>query len=127
MEKLSNHFSNVAVKPLSEVEVNLRKSNQHELQGIQRLREIFGSDRRTIDSTCLYLAHDEADRLSQDGQLTWYDSRKNDPTRSAEFRLYYKSSNERLILFRQLERLYPHGRTKDLSSFIGYIRDQQCG
>lgn len=96
MEKLSNHFTGVAVKPLSEVEVNPTKSNQHELQGVQKLREILGSDRRKIDSTCIYLADDEADRVSQDGQLTWYDSRENDPKRSAEFRLYYKSSNEPL-------------------------------
>ncbi len=96
MEKLSNHFTGVAVKPLSEVEVNPTKSNQHELQGVQRLREILGSDRRKIDSTCIYLASDESERLSQDGQLTWYDSRENDPKRSAEYRLYYKSSNEPL-------------------------------
>lgn len=96
MEKLSNHFTGIAVKPLSEVEVNPTKSNQHELQGVQKLREILGGDRRKIDSTCIYLADDEADRLSQDGQLTWYDSREYDPKRSAEFRLYYKSSNEPL-------------------------------
>lgn len=96
MEKLSHHFTGVAVKPLSEVEVNPKKSNQHELQGVQRLREILGSDRRTIDSTCIYLADDEADRLSQDGPLTWYDSRETDPVRSPEYRLYYKNSNEPL-------------------------------
>lgn len=96
MEKLSDHFTGVAVKLLSEVEVNPDKSNQHELQGVQKLRDILGSEKRTIDSTCIYLSDDESDRLSQDGQLTWYDCRKNDPTRSAEFRLYYKSSNETL-------------------------------
>ncbi|GGY50353.1 type II restriction endonuclease [Bacterioplanes sanyensis] len=96
MEKLSNHFTGIAVKLLSEVEINPRKSNQHELQGVQRLREILGNDRRDIKTTCIYLADDEVDRLSQDGQLTWYDSREKNPSRSAEFRLYYRSSNEPL-------------------------------
>ena len=96
MEKLSNHFTGVAVKPLSEVEVNPRTSNQHELQGVQKLKKILGGDRRKIDSTCIYLADDEADRLSQDGKLTWYDCREYDSKRSAEFRLYYTTSNEPL-------------------------------
>jgi hypothetical protein len=96
MEKLSDYFTGVAVKTLSEVEVNPNKSNQHELQGVHKLLRILGKDRRIIDSTCIYLADDEADRLSQDVQLTWYDARENTPHRSAEFRLYYQNSNEPL-------------------------------
>lgn len=96
MERLSNHFTGVAVKLLRDVEVNPDRSNQHELQGVQQLREILGSERRRIDCTCIYLADEESDRLSQDGELTWYDARENDPNRSAEYRLYYMSSNEPL-------------------------------
>lgn len=96
MEKLSTHFTGVGVKLLSEVEVNPKKSNQHELQGVQKLRQILGNERLYIESTCLYMGDDDADRLSQNGTLTWYDARENDPARSAEFRLYYKSSNEPL-------------------------------
>lgn len=96
MEKLSNHFTGVAVKPLSEVEVNPKKSNQHELQGIEDLKEILGTGRRSIKSNCIYLADDESERLSQEGELTWYDSRENIPYRKAEYRLYYKKNNEPL-------------------------------
>lgn len=96
MEKLSNHFTGVAVKLLTEVEVNPTKSNQHELQGVQKLREVLGTDRRTVESTCIYIADEESERISQDGQLTWYDARENDPKRSAEYRLYYRSTNEPL-------------------------------
>ncbi|MCH8529562.1 MAG: hypothetical protein LAT65_01795 [Saccharospirillum sp.] len=96
MERLSNHFTSIAAKQLTEVEVNPKKSNQHELQGVQKLREMLGSERRRVASTCIYLADEESDRLSQEGQLTWYDSRKGQPNRSAEYRLYYQSSNEPL-------------------------------
>lgn len=96
MQQLSTYFKGVAAKLLSEVEVNPKRSNQHEMQGIQQLRTMLGTERRSIPSTCIYLADEPEKRVTHEGDLSWYDSRERDEKRSAEFRLYYKSGNDAL-------------------------------
>lgn len=85
---LSDHFTAIAYKRLSAVEVDLRKSNQHEFNGSAALKRVLGSARRKLEVDFMFLTDDEPP-ITERVQLTWYDSRENVPTRSAEYRLYF--------------------------------------
>ncbi|MDR3680522.1 MAG: type II restriction endonuclease [Flavipsychrobacter sp.] len=89
---LSKFFTGVGVKRLSRVEIESNSSNQHEFNGINEFRTIFGSEKRKFTTKFIYLSDDEDKTLESDGFMTWYDARENHPFRT-EFRLYY-SSNE---------------------------------
>lgn len=89
---LSRFFLGVGVKRLSQVEVAPDASNQHEFNGINEFRSIFGSEKRKFETKFIFLSDDEDKLLEANGFMTWYDARENHPTRT-EFRLYY-SSNE---------------------------------
>ena len=92
ISKLSNHFKGVAFKKLSNVEVQPAVSNQHEFNGVQSLKALFGTEKRTFDARFLYLGDDEEDTLAEAGFVTWYDSREHTPDRS-EYRCYYSSTD----------------------------------
>lgn len=97
---LSSHFEGVAVKRLAAVDANPESSNQHEVTGSEPLVRILGRDDRKFPrggednrfpATYIWLAG-EQEALSEEGWLSWYDSRRNDPKRSAEWRLYYQGN-----------------------------------
>ena len=88
---LSDYFTAVASKKLSKVEIIDVCSNQHEFNGVSDLKRLFGNDsasKKIIPTTFLYLSDYDEDYIQSEGRMTWYDSRKEHPTRS-EFRLYY--------------------------------------
>lgn len=85
---LSEYFKGFAVKKLSEVEVNPKKSNQHEFQGISALKRILGLERIETNAQFIYFSDFEDDIVFDESKLTWYDSRENQPTRS-EYRMYF--------------------------------------
>ena len=88
---LSDHFTGVAVKRLSEVETNPAASNQHEFNGSAELRSLFGEDdRRNIPTRFLWIGQ-EQEAVSVDGYISWYDARRRHPSRT-EYRLYYPSN-----------------------------------
>jgi len=88
---LSKYFSGIAAKRLSAVEIDSLSSNQHEFNGIQKLREILGTEKVSFDATFLFIP-DEEDKVVEDqGILTWYDARENHPSRT-EYRLYYPTN-----------------------------------
>lgn len=90
---LSEYFTGVAAKLLSAVEANSFISNQHEFNGVNGLKALFGqaSGKQTYPARFIYLCdRDDAPVLS-DGFLTWYDARENHPTRS-EHRLYFPTT-----------------------------------
>lgn len=89
---LSDYFTGVAAKRLSQVEINLSKSNQHEFAGIKPFVGILGSSKQRFQALFIYFGNDEEDTIAAEGTLTWYDSRENKPDRSAEFRLYFPAS-----------------------------------
>ncbi len=91
---LSEFFQAVAVKRLSQVEVDKSKSNQHEFNGDQNLIAVFGpGDRKTTSPAFfLYLTDDDEKCDTDRGTVTWYDSRRNNPKRASEYRLYYTSN-----------------------------------
>jgi hypothetical protein len=85
---LSDYFVGAAVKRLSAVEADSERSHQHEFAG-GHLRKMFGDeDRLEFPARFIWLS-DEQEGISEDGKLSWYDSRRNNPDRSAEYRLYY--------------------------------------
>ncbi len=89
--RLREFFTAVAAKRLRAVEVDRTTSNQHEFNGINRFRKMLG-DARTFDTTFLYL-DDESDPVRAAGTTTWYDARRDQPNRSAEYRLYFPSTD----------------------------------
>ena len=93
MTKLSDYFIAVATKTLSRVEVDPATSNQREFNGVNCLKRILGetSEKSSFPCTFIYQNDVSEDSLVNAGEVTWYDARKNHPTRS-EFRLYFKPS-----------------------------------
>jgi hypothetical protein len=78
------------IKRLSAVESEREESNQHELNGTGALRALLGDERRThMDARWIVLA-DDREPVIQPDTFTWYNARANVPTRSAEWRLYYR-------------------------------------
>jgi hypothetical protein len=94
MTTLDTYFSGVAVKYLSAVDTTPSKSNQHEI-GSNKFSAILGvpSDSNAVfEATFLYFDPDKDEVVRSFGPLTWYDSRKNNPSRSPEYRLYYPNN-----------------------------------
>lgn len=83
-------MANIAVKTLSEVEVNSWASNQHEFNGVTQLRELLGADKQSFSAHFYYLSN-AGIKDRETGSLTWYDARENHPYRT-EYRLYYDAS-----------------------------------
>ena len=91
-KSLARYFSGVAIKRLSEVEANPGRSNQHEFNGVRKLHEILGQEKRRFPARFLYMTdQDDGMPVTDSGFLSWYDSRENDPHRS-EYRLYYSDN-----------------------------------
>lgn len=88
---LSEYFRSVASKRLSAVEVEPNASHQHEFNGVAGLKKILGTEKQHIKATFFYFEDDMEEGIREDGDLTWYDSRKKHPKRS-EFRLYFQET-----------------------------------
>lgn len=87
---LADYYTGVGFKRLRATEVDPGTSHGHEFQGIGAFRDLFGSEKQRFQANLLYLADSiEGGIVSQEGTLSWYNSRENDPNRSPEFRLYY--------------------------------------
>lgn len=109
---LSDFFQGVGAKFLAQVDTISEVSNQHEVTGSDPLRRILGETARKqadrFDATYIWISG-EQESLTEYGKLSWYDSRKNDPTRGAEWRLYYQTNavtrtmqpNNTLVVARQ--------------------------
>ena len=85
---LRDYVDGAMCKSLPAIDISANKSHQHEFQGSKPLRALLGdSNRKNIPARFVYL-DDEATSVDA-GRLSWYDSRRNNPNRSAEWRLYY--------------------------------------
>lgn len=89
---LSDFFSGIAAKRLSEVEISAESSNQHEFNGINGFKEILGTEKTKFPVKFIFLADNEEQTIIDDGFATWYDARENHPSRT-EYRLYYSDSD----------------------------------
>jgi hypothetical protein len=89
---LSDCFVRIASKRLSAVEADPTKSNQHEFNGNGALRGLLGNEERKKIPTKFIWLNDFQEGASDEGFVTWYDSRRNQTHRSAEYRLYYPTN-----------------------------------
>lgn len=92
---LSEYFEGVAAKRLSAVEADETRSNQHEYNATKRMLMFIGrpTEPTRIPARFLYLTDDDPEPLVEDAFLTLYDSRKDQPHRSAEYRFYFPTTN----------------------------------
>lgn len=121
---LSSYFDGVGVKRLAAVDASTA-SNQHEVTGSRPLARILGEVDRNrprggadtrFHATYIWLAA-EQEAITEEGRLSWYDSRRKDPTRSAEWRLYYQD-NAVTELMRPGDTLFVARRPDDHLMFI---------
>ncbi|MFP3976654.1 type II restriction endonuclease [Marinobacter sp. KMM 10035] len=97
LDSVSEIFEGAAAKYLSVVDSDSSRSNQHEIGGLPSVgfKRYLGtpgkSDEYRFPSLMAYLTDEEEAELCQDS-VTWYDSRRKNPKRSPEYRLYYKSN-----------------------------------
>ena len=83
---LSNLFVGAVAKRLTLVETITERSNQHEFQGIQPLRQLLGDDdRKGVDAEFIWLSDDQGS-LTESGFLSWSNVRKGKP-RAPEYHL----------------------------------------
>ncbi len=99
--RLDSEFQGFAWKRLTPHEIRPDVSNGHEFQGVNGLAELIGrEDRKNIPTDYHLLGDDDEGRISVREVIrstaSWYDSRRNDPKRSAEWRLYYPAEVERI-------------------------------
>jgi len=89
---LSDYFDGVASKILTTVEADLNRSNQHEFQGVAKLRTLFGTptDKIRYPANFIYMTDDEP--VMDEGFVTWSDVRRGNPNRSPEYHLYYSTT-----------------------------------
>ncbi len=91
---LSEYFVGVAAKTLSAVDIDITRSNQHEIGGTRALRPFMGvpSTSECWKTTFIYLDDESEEPLSEDAQVTYYDPRANNPSRSPEPRFYFPTT-----------------------------------
>lgn len=89
---LGNFYDGLAWKFLTKIDLPNRGSNQHELQGISKLRQLLG-DRSHSRFRVLWRMLNVDDEGVEESvhDMTWYDARRNNPNRSPEWRFYYES------------------------------------
>jgi len=93
-QNLSDFISAIAYKKLSAVETDRRVSNQHEFNGVTKLKNILGTPKKPyyFPARVIYFSDLDDDLTAADTTLSWYDSRKGVSTRAAEYRLYYQKN-----------------------------------
>ncbi|BDU18082.1 type II restriction endonuclease [Lysobacter auxotrophicus] len=91
---LSEYFEGVAVKRLSAVEADTTRSNQHEYNATKDMLAFMGrpSGRTRLPARFIYLDDQSDEPIIEDAFLTLYDSRENQPLRSAEYRFYFPTT-----------------------------------
>ncbi|MDB5801657.1 MAG: restriction endonuclease [Rhodocyclales bacterium] len=97
-DSIADYFEGVAAKHLSAVDADPGRSNQHEIGGLPSVgfRQYLGSpgksDKLAYPARLVYLSDTEDAPVICEDTLTWYDARWKHPTRSSEYRLYYKTN-----------------------------------
>jgi EcoRII C terminal len=88
---LSDHFTGIAAKRLSAVEVDTARSNQHEFNGTSALKQLLGDETFIERNSRFIWLGRENEGISDDAPVSWYDARAAHPTRT-EWRLYFKNN-----------------------------------
>ncbi len=92
---LSEYFEGVAAKRLTAVEADETRSHQHEYNATKQMLAFIDrpTERTRITTRFLYLTDEDPEPIVEDAFLTLYDSRKDQPHRSAEYRFYFPTTN----------------------------------
>lgn len=96
---LSEYFEGVAAKCLSAVEANVLRSNQHEFNGVEGLRQILGEPEGKVPypAKVIYLTDSDDEPIIEDAIFTWYDARQKARVERSvmrwEYRLYFPTTN----------------------------------
>lgn len=98
MERISRYFEGVAWKYLAAVDADRSRSNQHEIGGLVKagFKKHLGdpgSQIRRWPTRFLYLADDQDESVSALASTSWYNSRRENPKRRPELRLYYEDNS----------------------------------
>lgn len=97
-DRISDYFEGVAAKYLSAVDADPGSSNQHEIGGLPAagFKQYLGTPGKTEEyrfkAKQIYFTDDSVAPDFSEGMVTWYDCRRKQPHRSAEFRLYYNTN-----------------------------------
>lgn len=93
---LSSYFTGAAAKRLSPVETDPSRSNQHEFNGVARLRQLFGDSpgKQVLPARFIYLRDSGGKPVTAEGSVTWYDARARSVERTgrSEHRLYFPAT-----------------------------------
>lgn len=96
-DKISDYFDGVAAKYLSAVDAEPKKSNQHEIGGLKKagFAQFLGEGAEDFRYRVrqVYISDDLEEPVVCDSHVTWYNTRRDDPNRSPEYRLYYCESS----------------------------------
>ena len=96
---LSRYFKGVASKRLRVVEVNPKKSNQHEFNGNSELKRMLGEPdgKQRISARFMYFSDASEEPIFYEGHLTWYDARakgkRERGVNRKEYRLYFTGND----------------------------------
>ena len=86
---ISDHFKAVSFKSLAQVDLP-GGSNQHEVGSPLALRKVFGETEISGEMDW-YFFSDSCETQKEKSRFTYYDSRRKNPNRAPEWRLYYYS------------------------------------
>lgn len=134
---LSTYIEGVAIKRLRKVEVNPQKSNQHELNGSEPLKQLLGLESFYDRPAKFIWLGGENEGITETARVTWYDSRIKQPGRGAEWRLYYQTNpvmelalEGNLLVVARMPRnqltliIAPDGTTANQLAWLFGIRDE---
>jgi hypothetical protein len=97
-DRISDYFEGVAAKYLSAVDADPGRSHQHEIGGLPAagFKQYLGtpgkSEEYRFKAKQIYFTDESVAPDISEGMVTWYDCRRKQPHRSAEFRLYYNTN-----------------------------------
>jgi hypothetical protein len=97
-DRISDYFEGVAAKYLSAVDADSGRSHQHEIGGLPAagFKEYLGTPAKNEEyrfkAKQIYFTDESIAPDISEGMVTWYDCRRKQPHRSAEFRLYYNTN-----------------------------------
>ncbi len=96
---LSGYFAGAGAKVLRGTEVDPAVSNGHEFQGVDTFRAFVGTpgEREKIPVTYIWMDDEQEAPLRLELTGTWYNSRKQQPHRTPEYRLYYPAAAEGVV------------------------------
>ena len=92
-KKFNNHIEvdGIVCKRLTSVEADKKKSNQHEFNGSNCLKELLGKNEPKEYKVTFAWIESRDNSITEEGVVTWYDARRSHPSRS-EYRLYFKEN-----------------------------------